>query len=118
MARHISEILKELVESLSESVVETSKKPLREMYLGDVRSIVKEELKSDVVYQGAGSGFLTIEAICEKYGVSKVTVHNKCNDFNVERKRVGKKKLVHELQFLDACQQKSSKPAFLKKKTA
>lgn len=115
MARHISEIIKELVTSLSEEVKSELKKELRDSYVQDVKQIVKEELKNDVVYQGAGSGFLTIEAICDKYKVSRQTVHNKCSQFHVERKQVGKHKLVNEAQFLVACEQPAPKLSFIKK---
>lgn len=109
--KRIDEIIKDFVDRI---VVET-KKELRNTYVQDVQQIVKEQLDKNQVYQGAGSGFLTIEAICEKYKVSRQMVSGKCAEFKVERKKVGKKNLVNEAQFLDACQNPSPKPAFLKK---
>lgn len=114
MSPNLHKILKALAKELTASVTEQVTQKLRETYVVDITAIVKECLNNNEIYKGSGAGFLTIEAICEKYKVSRKTVNNKCTQFAVERKQVGRHNLVNELQFLKAHDRPAEKPNFLK----
>jgi hypothetical protein len=49
-----------------------------------------------------------------KYNVSRKTVNNKCTQFELERKQVGRHNLVNELEFLKAHDKPAEKPSFLR----
>lgn len=106
----LEEILQKLAKQITEDAVKIAKQEIRETRVSDIELIVKECLKKEPIYQESGAGYLTIDKICEKYKVSKMTVHRKCIEFKVERKRVGKHNLINELEFLKACAQPSSRP--------
>ena len=118
MSPNLHKILKALAKELTASVTEQVTQKLRETYVVDVTAIVKECFNNDEIYKGSGVGFLTIEAICEKYKVSRKTVSNKCTLFEVERKRVGRHNLLNELEFLKAHDRPVEKPKFLNNKKA
>lgn len=113
----LDKILKNFGQQIITEAVKIVRKELRQEQTKDIEAIVKDCLKKDQVYQESGSGFLTVKKICEKYGVSKMTVYRKCTEFNVERKQAGKNKLVNEIEFLKACEQPSAYPAFFDKST-
>lgn len=114
MTPQIQKILKALAKELTIEVTKKVTERLRESYVEDITGIVKDCLKNDEIYKGTETGFLTIEAICEKYKVSRKTVTNKCTLFEVERRRIGKHNLVNELQFFKAHDNPAEKPQFLK----
>jgi hypothetical protein len=118
MSPELNKILKALTKELAVEVTRTVTEQLRESYVSDVTAIVKDCLNSNTIYQNSGTGFLTIDAICLKYKVSRKTVNNKCTLFQVQRKQIGKHKLVNELQFVQAHDRPAEKPNFLKKKKA
>ncbi len=114
MTPNLNKILNALAKELAVDVAKKVTEQLRESYVADVTAIVKECLNSDEIYKSSGVGFLTIEAICLKYKVSRKTVNNKCTQFAVERKQVGRHNLVNELQFVRAHDRPTEKPSFLK----
>lgn len=111
-------ILKDLTRELVDQVTLDVKNDLRGYLWGELREAVKDVLKKDKLTQGSLSGFKTMEAIQEKYQVSKTTICKKCKKYNVERLDSGKYKLINELQFIEALKQKEDKPAFLSKSKA
>lgn len=113
----LDKILQEFGKNLLAITIRTAKKEMREEQNHEIESIVKDCLKKNQVYQESGSGFLTVKKLAEKYNVSEKTIARKCKEFNVERKQVGKNKLVNELEFLKACEQPSAIPACFKKTT-
>ncbi|MES2138266.1 MAG: hypothetical protein V4511_01060 [Bacteroidota bacterium] len=114
MSPNLDKILKAFAKELTVEVTKQVTERLRDSYVADVTAIVKDCLNNDEIYKGSGGGFLTIEAICLKYKVSRKTVNNKCTQFAVERKQVGRHNLVNELQFLKAHDKPAEKPNFLK----
>lgn len=111
----LDDILKELAKEIKADIARDVRAEMREIIVSDVKAIVKEEINKDQVYQNSGNGLITVSALSEKYKISKVTIYKKCRIFNVERKQVGKQKLVNEAQFLAACQEPMSHLSFLKK---
>lgn len=114
MSPNLNKILKAFSKELAAEVTKMVTEQLRESYVADITAIVKDCLNNNELYKGSEVGFLTIEAICLKYKVSRKTVNNKCTQFAVERKQVGRHNLVNELQFLKAHDRPAEKPNFLK----
>ena len=115
MSPNLHKILKAFAKELTVEVTKHVTEQLRESYVVDITAIVKDCLNNNEIYKGSGAGFLTIEAICLKYKVSRKTVNNKCTQFEVERKQVGRHNLVNEIEFLKAHDKPAEKPIFLKK---
>ena len=113
MSLNLHKILKALAKELTVEVTNLVTQQLRESYVEDVTGIVKQCLNNDEIYKSSGVGYLTIQAVCEKYKVSRKTVTDKCTLFGIERKKSGKHRLVNEVQFLDALQRPVEKPKFL-----
>ena len=114
-------VSKELTAEVTKNVTEQ----LRESYVDDVTAIVKECLQKSEFLVDAGSGYITIEALCKKYGVSRKTVTDKCRQFKegayqITRKWVNGHNTVNEKQYVEACNISSRKfkPGFLTKKKA
>ena len=114
MYTNLHKILKALAKELTIEVTNQVTEKLRGSYVADITAIVKECLSNDEIYKSSGVGFLTIEAICLKYKVSRKTVNNKCTQFELERKQVGRHNLVNELEFLKAHDKPAEKPSFLR----
>lgn len=118
MTPNLHNILKALVKELALEVTKQVTEKLRESYVNDITGIVKECLNKNEFYKGSETGFITIEAVMEKYKTSRKTVWYYCKTFNVTRKKVGTHKLVNELEFFKAFDNPAKKPDFLKDKKA
>ena len=114
LTNNLNNLLKALVIELTSEITRSVTEQLRKSYVEDITGIVKECLRNDETYRNAGVGFLTANAICEKYKISRTTVSYKCRVFMVERKRVGRHNLINELQFLKTFDKPGEKPKFLK----
>ena len=112
---NLSKILKALAKELTIEVTRQVTEKLRESYVADVTAIVKDCFKNNEIYNSSGAGFLTIEAISLKYKISTKTIGNYVKQFGVERKKAGRRKLIHEIQLLEAMQKPMEKPKFLQK---
>ena len=122
MTPKLYKIINSLIKELEISITEKVTKKLRETYVDDIRSIIKDCLRSDELLKSTSSGeWITIQDASSKYKMSKRAIGNKCRLFKegtykIERKWVGKHNLINEKQFLLACEQKEGKvvPKFLK----
>lgn len=123
MTHELNKIFKDLTKELSADVTNKVTERLRESYVADVTAIVKDLLQKNDFLEDAGSGFITIEALCKKYGVSRKTVTDKCKQFKegflkIERKWVNGHHTVNEKQYVEACDHSSrkEKPKFISKR--
>lgn len=125
MSPELLKILKAFANELKGEVIKEVTESLRKSYVPDITAIVNEIVNKNQFNIGAGSGFVTIEAIREKYKVSRKTVTDKCKQFKdgaykIERKWVNGHNTINEKQYVEACDYSSRKfkPQFLKKKDA
>ena len=125
MTPELNKIFKALEKELTAIVTKQVTAQLRESYVEDVKAIVKDCLKNNDFINEAGSGFITIEALSKKYGVSRKTVTDKCKQFKegflkIERKWVNGHHTVNEKQYVEACDYSSrkEKPKFISKQKA
>lgn len=125
MSSELDKILKALAKELKSQVTLEVTEALRKDYVADITAIANEIINKNQFNIEAGSGFVTIEAISEKYKVSRKTVTDKCKQFKegnykIERKWVNGHNTINEKQYVEACDYSSRKfkPQFLKKKDA
>lgn len=116
MTSNLHKILKAFAKELTLEVTKEVTEKLRESYVQDITAIVKDCLKNNEFFKGAETGFMRIEDLSKKYGITRRTISAYCTQFQVSRNKVGKHNLVNELEFFKAFDNPAKLPDFLKDK--
>lgn len=126
MSINLQKILKALAKELTVEVTKMVTEQLRETYVQDITTIVKDCLNNSQLIQDSLNGYITIEALCKKLGRSRTTITSKCTQFpegsslGISRKLVNGKNLVNEKEYIEASNYSSRKfkPKFANQKKA
>lgn len=119
MSDRLNKIIKELTKELRSEITIMVRTELRTSLVSDITTIVKECLNNDELHNTKNSGgWITIDDCAEKYHISTRAVGSKIKQFNISRKKIGRHKLLNELEFLTAHDRPMEKPKFLKRQKA